>query len=70
MKNNNNNNQQGGGGGGGIRGMMGNFAGGGGLFNNSENEVDPRKENFFQMLQFNMCPTLKFFSFCTLMSIL
>jgi len=34
-----------------------------------ESDVDPRKETFFQMLRFNMCPELKFLSFCTLMSI-
>lgn len=34
-----------------------------------ESDVDPRKETFFQMLRFNMCPELKFLSFCTITAI-
>lgn len=65
--NNSGNNSRGGNTGG---NMFGSSFGQGGLFgNDSETGVDPRKETFFQMLKFNMCPTLKFFSFCTLMTL-
>lgn len=38
-------------------GIMNSFGQGGSLFGNVAQDVDPRKENFFQMIQFNMCPS-------------
>lgn len=54
----------------GMSGMFNSSFGQGGMFGGDEDTgVDPRKETFFQMLKINLCPTLKFFSFCTLMAI-
>lgn len=65
-RNNNNNGQSNNNQGGGMGGMFSNNFNAGSFFGTENESVeDPRKETFFTMLRVNICPTLRFWSFCT-----